>query len=41
MVLLQRDVSLGTANRLALTLITLGVVVSSVILAALLNIHIA
>jgi hypothetical protein len=41
MVLLQRDVSLGTANRLALTLITLGVVVSSVILAALLNIHVA
>jgi hypothetical protein len=41
MVLLQRDVSLGTANRLALTLITLGVVVSSVILAGLLNIHIA
>jgi hypothetical protein len=41
MVLLQRDISSATANRLALALITLGVVVSSVILVALLNVHIA
>jgi hypothetical protein len=40
-VLLQRDVSTATANRLALTLITLGVVASSLIIAALLNVHIA
>jgi hypothetical protein len=31
----------ATANRLALALITVGVVVSSVILLALLNLHIA
>src|SRR6266540_1498840 len=41
MVLLQRDISQPTANRLALALITVGVVVSSVILVALLNVHIA
>ena len=41
MVLLQRDVSPAMANRLALALIAAGVVVSSVILAALLNVHIA
>ena len=41
MILLQRDTSLAAANRLALALITVGVVISSVILAALLNVHIA
>jgi hypothetical protein len=41
MVLLQHDISPATANRLALGLITVGVVASSVILAALLNVHIA
>jgi hypothetical protein len=41
MVLLQHDVSPATANRLALGLITVGVVASSVILGALLNVHIA
>ncbi len=41
MVLLQRDISLAAANRLVLALITAGVVVSSVILVALLNVHIA
>jgi len=41
MVLLQRDISTATANRLALALITVGAVVSSVILVALLNLHIA
>jgi succinate dehydrogenase/fumarate reductase cytochrome b subunit len=41
MILLQRDTSPAAANRLALALITMGVVVSSVILAALLNVHIA
>jgi len=41
MVLLQRDISPATANRLALALITVGVVASSVILVALLNVHIA
>jgi hypothetical protein len=41
MILLQRDTSPTAANRLALALITAGVVISSVILAALLNIHIA
>jgi succinate dehydrogenase/fumarate reductase cytochrome b subunit len=41
MVLLQHSVSTAAANRLALALITVGVVVSSVILAALLNVHIA
>jgi len=40
-VLLQHDVSTATANRLALALITLGVVASSLIIAALLNVHIA
>jgi hypothetical protein len=39
MVLLQRDISPATTNRIALALITVGVVVSSVILVALLNIH--
>jgi hypothetical protein len=41
MVLLQRDTSPATANRLALALITLGVVASSLILVALLNVHMA
>jgi hypothetical protein len=41
MVLLQHSVSTAAANRLAVALITVGVVVSSVILAALLNVHIA
>jgi len=41
MVLLQRDVSPAVADRIALALITVGVVVSSVILLALLNVHIA
>ena len=41
MVLLQHDISPATADRLALALITVGVVASSVILVALLNIHIA
>jgi hypothetical protein len=41
MVLLQHDISPPTANRLALALITVGVVASSVILLALLNVHIA
>ena len=41
MVLLQRDISPTTANRLALALITLGVVASSLIMAALLNVHTA
>jgi hypothetical protein len=40
-VLLQHDVSTATANRFALALITLGVVASSLIIAALLNVHIA
>jgi hypothetical protein len=40
-VLLQRDISPATANRLAWALITLGVVASSLIIAALLNVHIA
>jgi hypothetical protein len=40
-ILLQRDISPATANRIAWTLITLGVVVSSIIMAALLNVHIA
>ena len=40
-VLLQHNVSTVRANRLALALITLGVVASSLIIAALLNIHIA
>ena len=38
---LQHDVSTATANRIAWALITLGVVASSLIMAALLNIHIA
>ena len=38
--LLQRDVPPAKANRIALALITLGVVVSSLIMAALLNVHI-
>jgi hypothetical protein len=41
MVLLQHDISPATANRFALALITVGVVASSVILVALLNVHIA
>jgi len=41
MVLLQRDISPTTTNRIALVLITAGVVTSSIILAALLNVHIA
>jgi hypothetical protein len=40
-VLLQHDISPATANRLAWALITVGVVASSVILVALLNVHIA
>jgi hypothetical protein len=40
-VLLQHDVSTATANRLALTLIALGVVAASLIIAALLNVHLA
>jgi hypothetical protein len=39
-VLLQHDVSTATANRLTLALITLGIVASSLIIAALLNVHI-
>jgi len=41
MVLLQHDISPATADRLALALIIVGVVASSVILVALLNVHIA
>jgi hypothetical protein len=41
MVLLQHDISPATANRLALALITMGVAGSSLILVALLNVHIA
>jgi hypothetical protein len=41
MVLLQHDISPAMANRLALALIAAGVVASSLILAALLNVHIA
>jgi hypothetical protein len=41
MVLLRRDISPATTNRIALALITAGVVTSSIILAALLNVHIA
>jgi hypothetical protein len=40
-VLLQHNVLTATANRLALALITVGAVASSLIMAALLNIHIA
>lgn len=40
-VLLQHDISPATANRIAWTLITTGAVASSLIMAALLNIHIA
>jgi hypothetical protein len=40
-VLLQRDISPATANRIAWALITAGVVASSIILLALLNVHIA
>jgi hypothetical protein len=40
-ILLQHHVSTAPANRLALALITLGVVASSLIMAALLNVHIA
>ncbi len=40
-VLLQYDISSATANRIAWALITLGVVASSLITAALLNVHIA
>jgi hypothetical protein len=38
---LQHDVSTATADRLTVVLITLGVVASSLIIAALLNVHIA
>lgn len=41
MVLLQHDVSPATANRIPAILVTVGVVVSTVILLALLNVHIA
>ena len=41
MVMLQRDISPARANGLALALITVGVVASSIILLALLNVHIA
>ena len=41
MVLLQREISPATTNRIALALISAGVVLSSIILAALLNVHIA
>jgi hypothetical protein len=41
MVMLQHDVSPARANRLALALITAGVVTSTIILLALLNVHIA
>ena len=41
MVLLQHDSSPATVNRLAMTLIIAGVAISSVILVALLNVHIA
>jgi hypothetical protein len=41
MVLLQRDNSPATTNRIAVALISAGVVASSVILVALLNLHIA
>jgi hypothetical protein len=41
MVMLQHDVSPARATRLALALITAGVVTSSIILLALLNVHIA
>jgi hypothetical protein len=40
-VLLQHDISPATANRLALALIAAGVVAASLILVALLNVHIA
>jgi hypothetical protein len=40
-VLLQRDVSPSTTNGIAWALITAGVVASSLILLALLNVHIA
>ena len=40
-VLPQHNVSTATAHRLALALITLGVVAASLIMAALLNVHIA
>ena len=40
-VLLQRDISPATTNRIALALISVGVVASSVILVALLNVHVA
>jgi hypothetical protein len=41
MVMLQRDISPARADRVALALITAGVVTSSIILLALLNVHIA
>src|SRR5262249_34039928 len=41
MLLLQRDTSPAMANRLALALITVGIIASSVILLALLDVHIA
>ena len=40
-VMLQRDFSLATTNRTAWALITVGIVASSIILLALLNVHIA
>jgi hypothetical protein len=40
-ILLQRDVSPATTNRIAWALMTVGVVASSIIMLALLNVHIA
>jgi hypothetical protein len=39
--LLQRDISPATTNRIAWVLITAGIVASSFIMAALLNVHLA
>jgi hypothetical protein len=40
-VLLQRDISPATTNRIAWAIMSVGVVASSIILLALLNVHIA
>src|SRR5581483_8753357 len=40
-VLLQRDISPATTNRISWALITVGIVASSIIMLALLNVHIA
>jgi hypothetical protein len=40
-VLLQRDISPATTNRIAWAIMSVGVVASSIILLALLNLHIA